>query len=200
MMLLKLKKQKKSMNTKSGYYFVIFLVVAISSASYLVYSIKKAVAEDLAIDYAYYIAEDIETSYKPIPNNTPVILVLPLPNKKLSSPVKIVGKAPGTWFFEATLFVKIMDGNGTVLGQGPAIATSDWMTTSLVPFEVNLPFTYPSTKKGSIIIEADDPSGRGFAPHVSFPVTFATSDLSVSEENMCSGTSRFCMKETDPKM
>lgn len=188
------------MNTKSGYYFVIFLVVAISSASYLVYSIKKAVAEDLTYDYAYYVAEDIEINYKPTPSNTPVVLVLPLPNKKLSSPVKIVGKAPGTWFFEATLFVKIVDEEGTILGQGPAMATSDWMTTSLVPFEATLPFTYPSTKKGSIIIEADDPSGRGFAPHASFPVTFATSDLSASEENMCSGSLGFCMKETDSKI
>ena len=68
----------------------------------------------------------------------------PIMNTAIVSPVAIAGQAMG-WYFEAVFPVKILDGDGTVLGEGQAQAQSDWMTTSSVPFLAIISFTIGSS-------------------------------------------------------
>lgn len=91
----------------------------------------------------------------------------------IASPVKIEGKAKGNWFFEASFPVQIVDANWKVLGQGIAQAKADWMTTSLVPFDVNITFTKPVTKNGWLVFKKDNPSGlpKNDAEY-NFPISF----------------------------
>jgi hypothetical protein len=84
----------------------------------------------------------------------------PIPNARVSSPLGVQGAVTGGgWFFEAVFPIKILDGDGTVLGQGLAQALGEWMTTGTVPFAANIPFTAPKYATGTILIEKDNPSG-----------------------------------------
>ena len=80
-------------------------------------------------------------------------------NEVISSPLIVKGKARGFWFFEASFPVKLYDDNGFLLGLKPAQAQGDWMTENFVPFSVTFPFAVPSTPKGKLVLEKDNPSG-----------------------------------------
>ena len=83
----------------------------------------------------------------------------PRPNELVKSPLKIKGEARGHWFFEASFPVRLIDEDGKELGTAIAQALSDWMTEDFVPFEAELEFKSPATKKGKLILEKDNPSG-----------------------------------------
>ena len=77
----------------------------------------------------------------------------------VTSPLIVRGKARGTWYFEASFPVRLLDANGVELAVVPAQAQGDWMTTEFVPFEVTLTFAPPATKTGTLILQNDNPSG-----------------------------------------
>lgn len=83
----------------------------------------------------------------------------PRPNTEISSPVIIRGKARGTWFFEASFPIKLVDDQGKVVGNAIATAQGEWMTEDFVPFSTSMTFTTPESKKGKLILEKDNPSG-----------------------------------------
>jgi len=83
----------------------------------------------------------------------------PRPNQIIESPLFIKGEARGLWFFEADFPVKLFDDNGFLLGVKPAQALGEWMTEDFVPFNVTFPFAIPSTAKGKLVLEKDNPSG-----------------------------------------
>ncbi|MEK7151045.1 MAG: Gmad2 immunoglobulin-like domain-containing protein [Patescibacteria group bacterium] len=84
----------------------------------------------------------------------------PKPNDVIKSPVSISGEARGTWFFEASFPITILDANRKVLAKVPMQATADWMTIDFVPFEGVVPFVKSTTTTGFIIFENDNPSGE----------------------------------------
>lgn len=89
-------------------------------------------------------------------------LETPRPNEKISSPLTIKGQARGSWFFEASFPVFLVDWDGKIIAQGIASTKSDWMTTEFVPFEATLTFTADKnaySNKGSLILKKDNPSG-----------------------------------------
>ncbi|MBU1160146.1 Gmad2 immunoglobulin-like domain-containing protein [Patescibacteria group bacterium] len=131
----------------------------------------------LAGIYWFYIKEDaviVEPIITPIP--TPVqgfnykdliIVDNPLQNSVIQSPLKFSGQARGTWYFEATFPVLIVDWDGRIIAQSYATAHpptgGDWMTEDLVPFEGIIEFEDPSfedtfSKRGAIIFKKDNPS------------------------------------------
>jgi hypothetical protein len=98
----------------------------------------------------------------------------PTKNQKISSPVTITGQARGTWYFEASFPIEILDSNGTVIGQGHGEAKSDWMTEDFVPFSATITFTsLGAGKTGTIRLKNDNPSGDPARDkHIDIPVTF----------------------------
>ncbi len=83
----------------------------------------------------------------------------PVQNTVVTSPLKITGKAPGNWFFEASAPVDITDANGVVIGESYIMAQGEWMTTDYVPFEGTLEFI-PKGDYGFLILKKDNPSGE----------------------------------------
>lgn len=84
----------------------------------------------------------------------------PLAGGVIVSPLVAKGSVTGGgWFFEASFPVKVLDGDGAVLGQGTAQAESDWMTTGTVPFGTNIVFTAPHYATGTVVFAKDNPSG-----------------------------------------
>ncbi|MCL4400305.1 Gmad2 immunoglobulin-like domain-containing protein [Patescibacteria group bacterium] len=88
-----------------------------------------------------------------------ITMSYPKPDSKISNPLNVEGKSPGSWYFEASFPIKITDANGNVLGQGLAEAQSDWMTTSSVPFKTSIIFSAPKTSQGFLVLSKDNPSG-----------------------------------------
>ena len=86
-------------------------------------------------------------------------VVQPISDQVVSSPLIVTGEARGTWYFEASFPVKIYDDNGVELGVIPAQAQGEWMTEEFVPFSAVLKFKKPSTAKGILVLQKDNPSG-----------------------------------------
>ncbi|HSX39590.1 MAG TPA: Gmad2 immunoglobulin-like domain-containing protein [Candidatus Saccharimonadales bacterium] len=109
----------------------------------------------------------------PAATNTDVQVYTPAPNQQIQSPVTIQGKARGTWFFEASFPVKIVDANGKELGHASASTKESWMTSEYVTFGASLKFEFPTTQTGTIILQNDNPSGlEANAKEVRIPVSF----------------------------
>lgn len=90
------------------------------------------------------------------------------------SPLVIRGEARGTWFFEATFPVELVDAEGTTIAQYYAEAESNWMTNDFVPFRSTVQFTVNARTHATLILSEDDPSGQGNVEQVRIPVILET--------------------------
>ncbi len=99
--------------------------------------------------------------YPTVISSTTVIQVTsPSSNTAIQSPFKVTGLARGTWYFEGSFPVILIDSKNKILAQGQAIAQNNWMTTELVPFSATLSFPRQTTgSKGFLILKKDNPSG-----------------------------------------
>lgn len=88
-----------------------------------------------------------------------IIVVSPRIGDMVKSPLTITGKARGYWFFEASFPIRIYDDAGNELGVAVAQAEGEWMTTEFVSFKTVLEFKNPTTEKGVLVLEKDNPSG-----------------------------------------
>ena len=105
--------------------------------------------------------------------NDKIRLTAPLAQAIVSSPLTVSGEARGTWYFEASFPVRLVDANGGELAAAPARANGEWMTTDFVPFDVVLTFSIPATATGTLVLVKDNPSGLSAnADSVSIPVRF----------------------------
>lgn len=87
-------------------------------------------------------------------------LSTPLPGEEISSPLVIKGQARGTWFFEASFPIVLVNWDGLIIADGIATATDDWMTEEFVPFTATLEFIKPDySNRGALILQKDNPSG-----------------------------------------
>ncbi len=88
-----------------------------------------------------------------------ILLQSPLPGDVVTNPLIVSGSARGTWYFEASFPVRLLDGNGNEIAITPAQAQGDWMTEDFVPFSAVLQFNPPVTLTGTLILQKDNPSG-----------------------------------------
>lgn len=110
----------------------------------------------------------------------------PVPNETISSPLKITGKARGTWFFEASFPVTLTDWDGRIIAEHYATADGEWMTEEFVDFTASLEFTNPYNSgdpefmsRGTLILKKDNPSGLPeHDDYLEIPVYFAEQEFS----------------------
>jgi len=103
-------------------------------------------------------APDSEPQASP---SSPVLVESPSRGALITSPVRVTGKARGSWYFEAEFPIRVLDGRGDMIGTGVARAQGDWQTSSYVPFEASIVFrAAPTDSTGSLVIEKSNPSGR----------------------------------------
>ena len=94
-------------------------------------------------------------------------------NAVVKSPLTVRGEARGNWYFEASFPVRLVDDQAHVIAVAPAQAKGDWMTDKFVPFEVTLPAFTTTAKRGTLILEKDNPSGMPeHAAMITIPVQF----------------------------
>lgn len=95
--------------------------------------------------------------------------------QQITSPLTITGKARGSWFFEATAPLTIVNWDGLIIGKSYIQAEGDWMTDEFVPFTGIVEFEKPTYKNnGAIILQADNPSGLlENDKAIEIPITFS---------------------------
>jgi hypothetical protein len=91
--------------------------------------------------------------------NPDIKITSPKSGDTITSPLIVTGQAKGSWFFEASFPVKLLDANGKVIVQGPAQAQGEWMTSDFVQFKATLSFANPTTSTGTLVLSKDNPSG-----------------------------------------
>jgi hypothetical protein len=97
---------------------------------------------------------------KPQPQQNSDVKIFSLTaGQKILSPLLVEGEAKGTWFFEASFPIKIIDEQGNVLGASFVQAQSDWMTENFVPFKGEISFVSQTAQKGFLVLAKDNPSG-----------------------------------------
>ncbi len=128
-------------------------------------------------------ASDVETKTTMENNTSDQIKVLkPEPYQEIKSPLLIEGEARGTWYFEATFPIKLMDANGNLMATHYAQAQGEWMTEYFVPFAAQLKFKKPATDTGILVLEKNNPSG--FTENdasIKIPVKFSKSEKIVED-------------------
>ena len=87
-----------------------------------------------------------------------IIVSTPLPDQLITSPLIITGKARGTWFFEATFPVSLLDSNGNVLALHYAATEEEWMTEDFISFTATIEFEDPKTTTGFLVLDKNNPS------------------------------------------
>jgi len=103
-----------------------------------------------------------------------IVIYSPLEGSVISSPLRVSGQARGSWFFEASAPIEVLDENGVSIGQKYITAEGDWMTTDFVPFSGEVSFVVPAgVSSGLVVFKKDNPSGESkFDESVLVPVRF----------------------------
>lgn len=103
-----------------------------------------------------------------------ILLISPSPGDVVSSPLTVTGQAKGTWYFEASFPVRLIDADGNEIAIVPAQAQGDWMTEEFVPFVAVLEFSQPQTPTtGTLVLQKDNPSGLPeYDDSITIPVLF----------------------------
>lgn len=109
----------------------------------------------------------------------------PADNAVVGSPLVVSGSARGSWYFEGSFPIELLDADGASLFAGPVKAQGDWMTSAFVPFSTKVTFRAPQTSNGVLILRKDNPSGLAEnEKEIRIPVRFA----SVSSRNVSFNT------------
>lgn len=102
-----------------------------------------------------------------------IVIAIPQPNDLVTSPFSVSGSARGIWFFEASAPIRVLDANEQELGVSYIEAQDNWMTTNHVPFKGTIIFREPTTERGFLVFEKDNPSGLAeYSASISIPVRF----------------------------
>lgn len=117
--------------------------------------------------------EQLPENIKYINSSKDLILVdTPQPSAVVGKEFSILGRARGTWYFEASFPIVVLDDQGDLLANGVAQAQGDWMTPNFVEFKADI--KVPETYIGgvTIVLKKDNPSGDPARDaSISFPVS-----------------------------
>lgn len=109
-------------------------------------------------------------------NSDHIVVEKPRPNERIASPLRVTGKARGTWYFEANFSAEIVDEENKSHGTAVVQAEGEWMTEEFVPFTTEIIFQQPTTQKGKLILRNANPSGLSEnAKELIIPVEFTLS-------------------------
>lgn len=103
-----------------------------------------------------------------------IVVFSPLRDAPISSPLSISGRARGTWYFEGSFPLVLLDAYGHTIAEGHASSQGEWMTEEFVSFLGTLEFNnYIKGSKGTLVLKKDNPSGLPeHDDSIEIPVTF----------------------------
>lgn len=101
---------------------------------------------------------DLQIAYSNATAND-VVVSNPMSGSVTGKSFRVTGKARGTWYFEASFPVRILDAKGAVIATGIAQAKEEWMTTEFVPFDVEIKVPDSYIGPAMLMLQKDNPSG-----------------------------------------
>lgn len=107
------------------------------------------------------VSDSIEVIPVDPPNKSNLLISAPESGQLISSPLVIKGRVSGSWFFEASLPISLVDSNDLVIAKHYVSADGEWMTSNPVSFSGEISFTIneETTDSGYLIIHKNNPSG-----------------------------------------
>ncbi len=113
-------------------------------------------------------APEVETAA--VVEGASVVINAPASGAHVASPLIVEGTAPGDWYFEAQFPAKLVDADGTVIAEAPAMSQSDWMTEAPVPYRAQLTFNVVQDTPATLVLQEDMPADNASPREVSIPV------------------------------
>ncbi|MDB5188407.1 MAG: hypothetical protein JWM92_5 [Candidatus Nomurabacteria bacterium] len=142
---------------KRRYYFLIVVLLLIGAAWGFSEIVRVSVVTPPAPSANSIVTPEVPAAAMP---TTDVVVDAPMQGQLITSPVSIIGKAKGNWFFEGSFPISLYNMQGQAIATGVAQAQGDWMTTNYVPFTANLAFPSASHGTGYLLLKNDNPSGN----------------------------------------
>lgn len=161
----------KSSSRRTIYALLISVVVILAVClGYSIYYFNGKIGnleDDIVSQKKQYSSE--YTSGKSIKIN----IFSPLKNSIIASPLTVIGQTPGSWSFEGTFPIRIINSSGETISSGVGSLIGEWMTTDLVPFTSTLSWSEGQVGTGYLIIQKDNPSGLAENDDsISIPIRF----------------------------
>lgn len=133
--------------------------------------VATSTTEDTTDTAAVTVTTTVTATYENATSND-IRLETPEAGATTGSSFTVSGEARGSWYFEASFPVRVVDANGATLATVAAQAQGDWMTTDFVPFTVQV--SIPSSYHGpaTVVLAKDNPSGNpSMDASLSVPIT-----------------------------
>lgn len=114
------------------------------------------------------------TDIVPVDKSTLIAVTSPIKDSEISSPLSIAGRARGSWFFEGSFPIVLLDSYRNTIAEGHVTAQGEWMTQDFVKFLGSLQFNnYIKGSKGFLVLKKDNPSGLPeHDDSIEIPITF----------------------------
>ena len=118
--------------------------------------------------------DSIKESLKIENRQDTIVVFSPIKDSLVSSPLTISGRARGTWFFEGSFPIELLDAYRNTIAEGHVTAQGEWMTEGFVKFIGNIQFNnYIKGQKGILVLKKDNPTGLvEYDDSVEIPITF----------------------------
>ena len=101
-----------------------------------------------------------------------IVVDTPTPGSVTGKKFSILGKARGTWYFEASFPVFIKDTKGKTLAVGHGQALTDWMTLDFVNFRADIVIPETFIGQAFMVLTKDNPSALpGNEASITIPIT-----------------------------
>ncbi|MCR6646226.1 MAG: Gmad2 immunoglobulin-like domain-containing protein [Terricaulis sp.] len=109
----------------------------------------------------------------PAPSAAPPVLDTPQEGAAARSPLMVSGAAPADWFFEEQFPTLIMDADGRVLAEAPALAQAPVIESvdGMVRFRAQLAFVVTQDTPATLVLQEDMPQEGAPARETRLSVT-----------------------------
>lgn len=146
-------------------FILALLILILTAGGFFIFSILKETDDSIrdTPNVEQQIAPVVRSTPSPHPN---IQINSPSPNELVTSPINITGQARGTWFFEATFPIQLLDSQRNLITESYASTEEDWMTEEFVSFSAELEFELPETQNEKsyanafLILEKNNPSDK----------------------------------------
>lgn len=88
-----------------------------------------------------------------------VLTKAPAAGARVSSPLSVEGTAPNTWYSQGQFVAQLVNADGVVIAQSPALPQSDWQKAGAVPFIADLVFEVDADTPATLLLQEDNAAG-----------------------------------------
>ncbi len=150
------------MNTSIKIVIIIIVLLVVGMTLKFINDVEVAKENENEIVDENNFDPNVEPKIEPTYVNASANLIqveLPYPGAVTGKEFKIIGKARGYWFFEASFPFELRTPEGNILGGGVATADGEWMTEDFVNFTAEMQTPSAFTGPAILILRKDNPSG-----------------------------------------